>query len=57
MNRRRLKQLNRTAWLRKLAGLKEDHQETGCRAWVAKINGYWKWSTPKNPQLPNPFRN
>lgn len=57
MNRHRRQQLARIAWYKRLAALKEDYQDTGCRAWIAKINHCWKWSSPGNQQLPNPFRN
>jgi hypothetical protein len=58
MNLRRLKDQTRQDYLRRLASMKEQQpKQSQCRAWIAKFEGRWHWSSPSNLQLPNPFRN
>lgn len=57
MNLRRLKDHARQDYLRRLASMKEQPKQSTCRAWIAKFEGRWHWSSPSNLQLPNPFRN
>jgi hypothetical protein len=57
MNFRRIKDLNRRDWFRRLAEMKEQPKPSPCRAWIALLNNRWHWSNPSTPRLPNPFRN
>ena len=43
--------------IRAHAAIKEQPKQSTCRAWIAKFEGRWHWSSPSNLQLPNPFRN
>jgi hypothetical protein len=57
MNLRKVKDLSRRDYLRRLAALKQEPKASTCRAWIAIVNNRWHWSSPSNLQLPNPFRN
>jgi hypothetical protein len=54
---RRVKDLARRDYLRRLAAIKQEPKQSQCRAWIAIVNNRWHWSSPSNLQLPNPFRN
>jgi hypothetical protein len=57
MNLRRVKDLARRDYLRRLAATKQEPKQSTCRAWIAKFEGRWHWSGSGSLQLPNPFRN
>ncbi len=57
MNLRRVKDLARRDYLRRLAATKQEPKASTCRAWIAMLNNRWHWSGNGSLQLPNPFRN
>jgi len=57
MNIRKVKDLARRDYLRRLAATKHDPKASTCRAWIAIVNNRWHWSGSGSLQLPNPFRN
>jgi hypothetical protein len=57
MNLRRVKDLSRRDYLRRLAATKQEPKQSTCRAWIARIESRWHWSGSGPLQLPNPFRN
>jgi hypothetical protein len=57
MNPRKVKDLARRDYLRRLAAIKQEPKAITCRAWIARIESRWHWSGSGSVQLPNPFRN